>query len=148
LGLETAHSETKRASLTIQKISKIKIIFRVIPSKTRFPKIALRFCAPKRATPPVNIEALMSLVREPVGGLVEAAVVLQLPPPVFRGRAGEGEPQPNGGPRTPNQHSDPPLPPPVVTSPCLFLFLPTVNRQLPTLLSQTNPTHPTKKPRS
>jgi hypothetical protein len=44
---------TKRATLKIQKIPKLKIIFRDIPSKTPFPKIALRKKVTKRATPPV-----------------------------------------------------------------------------------------------
>jgi hypothetical protein len=47
---------TKSAAHKIRKIPKIKIFFRVIHSKTQFPKIALRILVTKCAIPPVQIE--------------------------------------------------------------------------------------------
>jgi hypothetical protein len=46
-------SSPKRAARKMRKIQKNKIFFRVIHSKTHFPKIALRIWVTKRAAPPV-----------------------------------------------------------------------------------------------
>jgi hypothetical protein len=51
--LQPPLSRTKRAARKNKKIAKNKIFFRVIHSKTRFLKIALRVLVTKRATPPV-----------------------------------------------------------------------------------------------